>query len=87
MVAKTIFLKKDGFSLCDIKTYYTVHLPGGSDGKTSASNAGDPRSIPGSGDPLEEDTAARSSTLAWRGPWTEEPGRLQSLGLHRVGHD
>ena len=49
MVAKTIFLKKDGFSLCDIKTYYTVHLPGGSDGKTSASNAGDPRSIPGLG--------------------------------------
>ena len=29
----------------------------------------------------------RSSTLAWKIPWTEEPGRLQSMGLRRVGHD
>ena len=50
MVAKTILKKKrDGFSLCDIKTYYRVHLPGGSDSKASACNAGDPSSIPGSG--------------------------------------
>ena len=31
--------------------------------------------------------APHSSTLAWRMPWTEEPGGLQSMGLHRVGHD
>ena len=38
-------------------------------------------------DPLEEDMATHSSILAWRIPWTEEPGRLQSLGLQRAGHD
>ena len=38
-------------------------------------------------DPLEEGKATHSSILAWRVPWTEEPGRLQSVGLHRVGHD
>ena len=38
-------------------------------------------------DPLEEGMAACSSVLAWRVPWTEEPGGLQSMGLHRVGHD
>ena len=31
--------------------------------------------------------APHSSTFAWKIPWTEEPGRLQSLGSHRVGHD
>ena len=38
-------------------------------------------------DPLEKGMATQSSTLAWRIPWTEEPGRLRSLGLQRVGHD
>ena len=38
-------------------------------------------------DPLEEGMATYSSILAWRISWTEEPGRLQSMGLHRVGHD
>ena len=38
-------------------------------------------------DPLEEDMATHSSILAWRIPWTEEPGGLQSMGLHRVKHD
>ena len=38
-------------------------------------------------DPLEEGTAIHSSILAWRIPWTEEPGRLQYMGLQRVGHD
>ena len=41
----------------------------------------------GQKDPLEEGMATHSSILAWRIPWTEEPGRLQSIGLHRVGHD
>ena len=38
-------------------------------------------------DPLEEGLATHSSTLTWRIPWTEEPGRLQFIGSHRVGHD
>ena len=38
-------------------------------------------------DPLEEDMATHSSILAWRIPWTEEPGGLQSMGLQRVRHD
>ena len=38
-------------------------------------------------DPLEEEVAIYSTILAWRLPWTEEPGRLQSMGLQRVGHD
>ena len=38
-------------------------------------------------DPLEEGMASCSSILAWRIPWTEKPGRLQSIGLQRVGHD
>ena len=38
-------------------------------------------------DPLEEGMATHSSTLAWKIPWTEEPGRLQSMGSRRVGHD
>ena len=38
-------------------------------------------------DPLEEETATHSSTLAWEISWTEEPGRLQSMGSQRDGHD
>ena len=38
-------------------------------------------------DPLEKEMATHSSTLAWKIPWTEEPGRLQSMGLQRIGHD
>ena len=38
-------------------------------------------------DPLEEGMATHSSTLAWRVPWTEEPGGLLSMGSQRVGHD
>ena len=38
-------------------------------------------------DPLKDGLATHSSIPAWRIPWTEEPGRLQYIGLHRVGHD
>ena len=38
-------------------------------------------------DPLEKEMATHSGTLAWRIPWREEPGRLQSMGSQRVGHD
>ena len=62
-------------------------FPGGSDGKESAHNAGDLGSIPGLEDPLEEGMATHSSILAWRIPWTEEPGGLQSMGWQRVRHD
>ena len=41
----------------------------------------------GQEDPLEKDLATHSSILAWRIPWTEEPGRLQFMGSQRVGHD
>ena len=72
---------------------------GGSDGKESAYNAGDlgsiPRlsSIPGLGaipgweDPQEKEMATLSSILAWRIPWTEEPGELQSINSQTVRHD
>ena len=58
--------------------------------KNLQANAGDVRdlgSIPGLGKPLEEGMATHSSILAWKIPWTEEPGRLQSLGSQRVRHD
>ena len=38
-------------------------------------------------DPLKKGMATQSSILAWRIPWTDEPGRLQSMGSQRVGHD
>ena len=38
-------------------------------------------------DLLEKEMAAHSSILAWKTPWTEEPGRLQSMGSQRVGHE
>ena len=41
----------------------------------------------GQEDPLEKEMAPHSSTLAWKIPWTEEPGRLQSMGSQIVGHD
>ena len=41
----------------------------------------------GQEDPLGKGMASHSSILAWRIPWTEEPGRLQSTGSHRAGHD
>ena len=41
----------------------------------------------GQEDPLEKELATHSSILAWKIPWTEEPGGLQSIGSQRVGHD
>ena len=55
-------------------------VPGGSDGKVSAYSAGDLGLIPGQEDPLKEEMTTHSSTLVWKIPWTEEPGRLQSMG-------
>ena len=55
-------------------------------GKESGHNAGDPDSILGQEDPVEKGMATHSSILAWRIPWVEEPGGLQSMGSQRVGH-
>ena len=63
------------------------NFPGGSEGKASAYNVGDPGLILGWEDSLEKEMATHSSTLAWRIPWMEDPVRLQSMGSHRVGHD
>ena len=54
-------------------------------------NSGDERDMVvrslGQEDPLEEGMATDSSILAWKIPWTEEPGELQSMGLQRAGHN
>ena len=62
-------------------------FPGGSEGEKSAHNAGDPGSILGQEDSLEEGLATHSSILAWRIPWTEEPGGLQSVQSQNVRPD
>ena len=59
-------------------------FPGGSDDKESSCNVGYPCLTPWLEDPLEEGMATHSSILAWRIPWTEEPGRLWGC---RVGHN
>ena len=55
--------------------------------KNLPANAGDEGSVLGQEDPLEEEIATHSSILAEKIPWTEEPGRLQSMGSHRVRRD
>ena len=64
-----------------------MDFPGVSDSKVSAYNARDLGSIPGLEDLLEKEMATHLSILAWKIPWTEEPDRLQYIGLQRVGHD
>ena len=53
----------------------------------NAGDTGDAGSILGREDPLEKEMATHSSILAWRIPWTEEPGGLQSMGSQRAGYD
>ena len=65
-------------------------LPSGTVVENPAANAGDPRdagSILGSGRSHGEGNGTHSRILVWKIPWTEEPGRLQSVGLQRVRHD
>ena len=64
-----------------------IGFPGGSAVKNLPDNAGDAGLIPGSGRSLKEKMATHASTLAWRIPWTGEPGGLQFMGSHRVRHD
>ena len=65
----------------------SMDFPGGSNSKESACNVGDLGSIPGQEEPLEKGMATHSSILAWRIPWMEETGWLQSMGSQRVVHD
>ena len=65
----------------------SLGFTGGSDGKASVYNAGDPVRSLGQEDPLEKGMATHSSILAWRIPWMEETGGLQFTGSQRVGHD
>ena len=62
-------------------------FPAGSEGEESPCNVGDPGSIPGSGRFSGERNGSSLSILAWRIPWTEESGKLQSMGSQTVGQD
>ena len=62
-------------------------FPGGFNSKASACNVGDLGSIPGLERSPGEGNSNPPSTLAWTILWMEEPGRLQSMGSQRVGHD
>ena len=64
-----------------------IICPGGSVAKNLPASAGDTSSIPGSGQSPGEGNGIHSSILAWKIPWTEQPGRLQSMGSQRVRQD
>ena len=63
------------------------NIPGGPVVKNPLTSAGDPDSVPGWENLLEEEMTTHSSILAWEIPWTEEPARLQSIGSQRAGND
>ena len=71
----------------DSSTCVSMGCPAGSDGKESACSAGDVGLNPGLGRSLEKGMATHSSILAWRIPWIEEPGELQSVESQRVRQD
>ena len=74
--AKTVLTLRVGVGGC---VEPALGFTGGSDGKESVCNVGDLGSIPGSGRSPKKRRATHSSILAWRIPWTEEPGRLQPM--------
>ena len=67
--------------------FHLMGFPAVSEGKESTCGAGDLSSIPGSGDPPEKVMATHSVILAWRIPWREDPGGLQSVGSQRLRCD
>ena len=74
-----------GGHMIRIRTLYSFWgFAGGSDDKESACNTGDMGLMPGLGRSPREGNGNHSSILSWRIPWTEEPGRLQSVGSQRV---
>ena len=79
-------------SICNCDKMYHILIcfwgfPGGSVVKNPPTNAGDACMIPEWGRSPGEEMATHSSILAWKIPWTEESGRLQSIGWQRVGYD
>ena len=73
--------------LQSFKNTFLWRLPYSSNGKESACDAGGQGLILGWEDALEKRMAIHSNILAWRIPWTEQPGGLQFMGSQRVGHD
>ena len=73
--------------LIHILNIFTIDFPDGSEGKGSVCNAGDPGSIPGSGRSPGEGNGNPLQYYCLKIPWTEEPGRLQSVGPQRVRQD
>ena len=67
--------------------YVALGFPGGSDNKKSACNVGDLGWSLGQEVPLEKGMVTHSSILAWKIPWTEELGKLESMRLQRVRHN
>ena len=93
LLACTVSVEKSADNLIRVPLYVICHfsfvafhilslsLIFVSDGKPSVCNAGDLGLIPGSGKSLEKGTATHSSILAWRSPWTEEPGAATVRGV------
>ena len=79
-----MYVKKHFIRIC---TVIYMDLPGGSDGKASAYNVGDPGSIPWSGRSPGEGNGNPLQYSCLENSWMEKPGRLQSMGSQRVGHD
>ena len=81
-------LKRTYIIIKQFKKYFSnCDFPSGSEGKASAYNAGDLVRLLAREDPLEKEMATHSNILAWKIPRTEEPGKLQSMELQRVGHN
>ena len=80
LVKSSLRLKRRDLEKC-------LGFPGGSDSKESACNAWNPGSIPGLGRSPGEGNGNPLRILAWRIPWTKEPGRQQSIGAQKGGHN
>ena len=82
----TLVSFSDGAQWALLPSVFMTGFPGGSKVKDPPASVGDAGLIPGWGRSLEKEMAPHSSTLAWRIPWTEGPGGLQSTGSQRAGH-
>ena len=88
----TAFVNSEKKDISELTSFFSLttdisFISIGSDGKASAYNTGDLGLIPGLGRSPGEGNGTHSSTLARKILWTEDPGRLQSMGSQRVGHD